>query len=78
MVDDKRKHILPELIRFACDPQVDAITRSWIFDALREISGQDLGHDSHAWQAWYKKISGETISHAQANHALIAEAWLQQ
>src|SRR5690242_1296319 len=77
MLDEKRKHILPELIRFASDPQLDSMTRSWIFDALREISGQDLGHDSHAWRNWYKKLTGESIAHAQSKHALISEAWLQ-
>lgn len=77
MLDEKRKHILPELICFASDPQLDFMTHSWIFDALREISGQDFGHDSLAWRNWYKTVTGESIAHAQSSHALISEAWLQ-
>jgi hypothetical protein len=68
MTDEHRQRMLPDLVRFACDPQLDAMTRSWIFDALRNISGQSLGDDPSEWRAWYAEFSGSlpSISDSQA------------
>ena len=38
MTDEHGKRMLRELMRFACEPQLDAMTRSWIFDALRNLN----------------------------------------
>jgi len=32
---------------------LDDKTRSWVFQALRDISGENLPHDAAAWRAWY-------------------------
>ncbi|HEV2113547.1 MAG TPA: hypothetical protein VGR50_05325 [Terriglobales bacterium] len=68
MIDEQRQRMLPELMRFACDPQLDAMTRSWIFDALRDISGQKLVDDPAEWRAWYAEHTGNLpcISDSQA------------
>ena len=38
----QRAKLLPELMRFAGDASLDHITRTWIFDALRDVTGQSL------------------------------------
>ena len=76
--DQNHASILPELIRFACDPHIDAMTRSWIFDALRDVSGQDLGDDPRLWRAWYTALTGQTVGVSrEATHALIPSSLLQ-
>jgi hypothetical protein len=47
-----RGKAVPELIRFAQDPTLDASTRKWVFQALREIAGQNLPDDPSAWARW--------------------------
>jgi hypothetical protein len=76
-MDQNRKHILPELMKFACDPNIDAMTRSWVFDALRDISGEKINDDPEKWRRWYASVSNRPISGADANRALISAAWLQ-
>jgi len=51
MIDQQRRNILPELVRSACDPWLDAMTRTSIFDALRQISGENFGDDALLWRA---------------------------
>jgi hypothetical protein len=78
MIDQKRKHILPELVRFACDPHIDAMTRSWVFDALRDVSGESIGDDPAQWRDWYASISrGGGIVSREADAGLVSAAWLQ-
>jgi hypothetical protein len=33
----------------------DAQTRSWVFQALRDITGQTLPPDPSRWRLWYQK-----------------------
>jgi hypothetical protein len=44
---------VPELIRFADDPGLDGQTRSWVFQALSDISGVRLGKDAALWREWW-------------------------
>ena len=48
-----RRQAVPELVRFAEDPNLDATTKKWVFQALREITEQSLGDDPSAWVRWY-------------------------
>lgn len=48
-----RSKAVPELIRFGQDPTLDASTRKWVFQALREIAGQILPDDATAWARWW-------------------------
>ncbi len=48
-----RRKAVPELVRFSEDPNLDAMTRKWVFQALREITEQNLADDSAAWVHWY-------------------------
>lgn len=48
-----RSEAVPELIRFGQDVTLDASTRKWAFQALREIAGQTLPDDATAWARWW-------------------------
>jgi len=37
----------------SADGSLDAETHKWIFQALRDITGQTLPHDLAAWRHWY-------------------------
>ena len=50
---------VPELVRLAADPLLDAMTRTWVFDALRELTGESLPDDVDQWRSWYKRVSGK-------------------
>ncbi|MDP9267736.1 MAG: HEAT repeat domain-containing protein [Acidobacteriota bacterium] len=49
----QRMQAVPELLDYADDPALDAATHKWIFQALRDITGQSLGEDAAAWRNWY-------------------------
>jgi hypothetical protein len=39
------------------DATLDATTRSWVFQALRDITGAGIGSDPAAWRAWWSQHS---------------------
>ncbi|MEN3339443.1 MAG: hypothetical protein V7647_3119 [Acidobacteriota bacterium] len=49
----QRFSAVPRLLEFADDGALDAVTREWVFQALRDITGQTLAHDAAAWRQWY-------------------------
>jgi HEAT repeat protein len=54
MLSDKQRHTaVPRLLDYAEDYSLDAQTRSWVFQALRDITGQSLPHEPTAWRRWY-------------------------
>jgi HEAT repeat protein len=53
--EKQRRTALPKLLDFAEDPSLDAATRSWVFQALRDITGQNLPRDPAAWRSWYNR-----------------------
>jgi HEAT repeat protein len=44
---------VPRLLEFAEDAALDDQTRSWVFQALRDITGQTLPRQAAAWKDWY-------------------------
>jgi HEAT repeat protein len=50
---EQRMRAVPRLLDFAGDGALDDQTRSWVFQALRDITGENLPHDAAAWRAWY-------------------------
>lgn len=48
-----RRTAVPDLLDFAEDPVLDAQTRRWVFQALRDITGQVLPNDPAAWRDWW-------------------------
>jgi HEAT repeat protein len=51
----QRLSAVPALLEFAGDMALDEQTRGWVFQALRDITGQSLGQDPAAWRAWYSR-----------------------
>ncbi|HTS34706.1 MAG TPA: HEAT repeat domain-containing protein [Candidatus Solibacter sp.] len=49
---EQRMLAVPGLIELADDPSLDATTRSWVYQALREITNEHLGNDPAAWRNW--------------------------
>ena len=49
----QRRRAVPQLLELTTDGALDDETRKWVFQALRDITGQTLGHDSEAWKRWY-------------------------
>ena len=52
---EQRMLAVPWLIDLAEDPGLDATTRSWVYQALREITNEHLGNDPAAWKNWYAR-----------------------
>jgi HEAT repeat protein len=44
---------VPQLLDFAEDAALDDQTRAWVFQALRDITGQTLPRQASAWRDWY-------------------------
>jgi hypothetical protein len=51
--EKQRRSAVPQLLDFADDTSLDPETRKWVFQALRDITGQSLPHDPAAWRNWY-------------------------
>jgi hypothetical protein len=50
---------VPGLIGLAQDDSLNLTTRSWVYQALREITDQYLPNDVGAWRSWYQRSGGE-------------------
>jgi hypothetical protein len=49
----QRRSAVPTLLAYADDGALDQETQGWVFQALRDITGQSLPHDAHRWRDWY-------------------------
>jgi hypothetical protein len=56
--EKQRRSAVPQLLDFADDTALDAETHKWVFQALRDITGQTLPHDAAAWRNWYNSNDG--------------------
>jgi len=65
--EKQRRTAVPKLIEFAADESLDAQTHSWVFQALRDITGQSLPHTAEAWRNWYNSNDGQwnPVTHDQ-------------
>ena len=50
----QRLTAVPRLLDFAEDGSLDAQTRGWVFQALRDITGKSLPPDPAAWRNWFR------------------------
>jgi len=55
----QRMKAVPGLIELGDDPSLDATTRSWVYQALREITNVNLPNDPAAWRNWYATHGAE-------------------
>jgi hypothetical protein len=50
----QRRSAIPQLLNFAEDASLDAQTRNWVYQSLRDITGQSLPSEPAAWRDWYR------------------------
>ena len=60
---------VPRLLDFAEDATLDDQTRSWVFQALRDITGQSLPRQPAAWRDWYVDRFGDRQPHDEVTCA---------
>jgi len=53
LTEQQRRSAVPQLLDFADDSSLDAQTRTWVYQALRDITGQSLPNDPAAWRNWF-------------------------
>jgi HEAT repeat protein len=52
---EQRHRAVPRLLDYAGDYSLDDRTRGWVFQALRDITGQNLPRDPAAWRRWHDR-----------------------
>ncbi len=52
---EQRLRAVPGLLQMMDDAALDAATRSWIFQALQDITGAGLGSNPAAWRDWWSR-----------------------
>jgi hypothetical protein len=56
---EQRLKAVPGLIELGDDPSLDATTRNWVYQALREITNVSLPNDPATWRNWYATHGAE-------------------
>jgi len=59
MTREQRMKAVPGLIELSDDPSLDATTRNWIYQALREITNLNLANNPAVWRNWYAAHGAE-------------------
>ncbi|PYT55566.1 MAG: hypothetical protein DMG46_19640 [Acidobacteria bacterium] len=50
---EQRMKAMPGLLELTDDPSLNATTRLWVYQALREITNENLPNDPATWRNWY-------------------------
>jgi hypothetical protein len=53
LTQEQRRSVIPQLLNYAEDTSLDAETHTWAYQALRDITGQNLSDEPGAWRTWY-------------------------
>jgi len=53
LTQEQRRSVIPQLLDYADDSSLDAQTHGWVYQALRDITGQSLPNESTSWRSWY-------------------------
>jgi HEAT repeat protein len=53
----QRMTAVPTLLRYTEDPTLDPSTRSWVYLALRDITGATVANSPAAWRSWWDENS---------------------
>jgi len=51
--EQQRRSAIPQLLDFADDTSLDTQTHTWVYQALRDITGQSLPNDPASWRNWF-------------------------
>ena len=62
---EQRMKAVPGLIDLGDDPSLDATTRNWVYQALREITGVNIGNDAAQWRNWYSAHGTDKVREFQ-------------
>ncbi|HYM06010.1 MAG TPA: HEAT repeat domain-containing protein [Terriglobales bacterium] len=54
LTQEQRRSVIPQLLDYADDASLDEQTHGWVYQALRDITGQNLPNDSSSWRSWYE------------------------
>ena len=54
LTEAQRHRAVPILLDFTEDGTLDAETRKWVYQALRDITGQSLPQEPLAWRNWFR------------------------
>lgn len=54
LTPEQRLTAVPQLLNYTDDASLDAQTHGWAFQALHDITHQNLPNDSAAWRNWYE------------------------
>lgn len=57
LTKEQRMTAVPTLLRYAEDPTLDPSTRSWVYLALRDITGKTVANNPAAWRSWWDENS---------------------
>jgi hypothetical protein len=57
--EKQRRSAVPKMLDYADDASLDPETHKWVFQALRDITGQNIPHDAGAWRNWYNSGDGK-------------------
>jgi len=61
----QRMQAVPGLIDLSADESLDSSTHNWVFQALREITDENLPDDTTQWRLWYTQHGSERLSQFQ-------------
>lgn len=50
---EQRMKAVPGLLELTDDPSLNPVTRAWVYQALREITFENLPNDPATWRNWY-------------------------
>lgn len=53
LAGEARMRAVPDLLRFADDPVLDLQTQGWVYQALRDITGESWPDDAQPWRDWW-------------------------
>jgi HEAT repeat protein len=62
---EQRMKAVPGLLELTDEPTLDATTRSWVYQALREITNAMLPNDPATWRNWYSTQGAATARQFQ-------------
>lgn len=57
LTKEQRWTAVPTLVRYTADPSLDPSTKSWVYLALRDITGATVANNPAAWRAWWDENS---------------------
>jgi hypothetical protein len=58
---EQRMKAVPGLLELTDDPSLNATTRAWVYQALREITDENLPSDPATWRNWYSSQGAKRI-----------------